>query len=171
MKNRISHLLTPQEQAELIQAVATTNRILNKMLQTAQLTELSMGQNMGTEEGWLYVQRAYAAAEKFPKLVDPEELDVAEFKKDVNLIAFMLDACKEIKNAEERAHIITLLGGKDAIEAAHYIRQRAQSKRSVNLDYVAMSDELNRLFERRRGRADDTRKTNELIQQLKDKQS
>jgi hypothetical protein len=57
------------------------------------------------------------------------------------------------------------------MEATHYVRQRAQSKRTVNLDYAAISDELNRLFERRRGKAADTRKTNERIQQLKDKKS
>jgi hypothetical protein len=171
MKNRISHSVTPEQINAFQKAMATANQILDDMLASAQLTELNSSQNMGTEEGWLYVQRGYAAAEKYPKLVDPEELDVREYKKDLDLATFVLEARKSTKAAEERANVIGLLVGKDLMEATHYMRQRAQSKRTVNRDYGAISDELNRLFERRRGRADDTRKTNELIQQLRDQKS
>jgi hypothetical protein len=168
MKNRISHSVTPEQINAFQKAMATANQILDDMLASAQLTELKSGQNMGTEEGWVYVQRGYAAAEKYPKLVDEEELDVREYKKDLDLAAFALEACKMTQTAKERATIIAALTGKDLIEATHHVRYRAQSKRLVNLDYVAVSDELNRLFERRQGKADETRKTNELIKQLKE---
>jgi hypothetical protein len=171
MKNRISHAVTQEDINAFHKAMETANQILAKMLVSAQLTELKTGQNMGTEEGWLYVQRGYAAVEKHPKLVDPEELDVQEYKKDFNLATFALEACKTTQSAKDRAVIIAALAGKDLIEATHYVRRRAQSKRTTNLDYVGISDELNRLLERRQGRADETRKTNELIKQLKDKQA
>ena len=54
------------------------------------------------------------------------------------------------------------------MEQTHYIRGRGNAKRDKNPDYVEPSNKLNVLFEKRIEKAGETRKTNEVIKDLKE---
>ena len=168
MKNRISLVLDPQDIAEFQAAQATEKRLLLKWLKGIDLNELVPGNYMGTEGGWKYCQDGYQFALDFPKIYDDEELNIEEYKKDVDLATFIIESKTTTEETDTRLGILLTLVGKDLMEQTHYIRKRGNDKRGLNLDYVAHSDKLNLRFEKRAEKADETRKANEQIKALKE---
>ena len=168
MKNRISLVLDPQDLTEFKTAQATEKRLILKWLKGIDLNELTHGNYMGTEGGWKYCQDGYQFALDFPKIYDDEELNIKEYKKDIDLAAFIIDSKKTIEEMNTRISILLTLVGKDLMDQTHYIRKRGNDKRGLNIDYVAHSDKLNALFEKRAEKADETRKLNEQIKALKE---
>jgi hypothetical protein len=168
MKNRISLAPEPQDVADFIAAQATQKRILLKWLKGVDLTELGPGNNMGTEGGWTYCKDGLQFATEYPKIYDDEEFDYDEYKKDIDGAALFINLKKGTEETDVRTGIILSLLGKDAMEQTHYIRKRGNDKRDKNLDYVAPSDKLNALFEKRTSRADETKKVNDQIKALQD---
>jgi hypothetical protein len=167
MKNRIEYQIDLKEIERFNQAMATAKEILLKIMANVTPDAVGPGQNMGSEGGWIYVQKGYAAAEKFPRLYDAEQLSLNTYKLNLDLARFMLDARKDIKSLDEWANIIGILTGKDLIDKTNHVRQRAQAKRKVNPEYAQISDELNVLFEKRAEKAAETRKINQEIKALK----
>jgi hypothetical protein len=70
MKKRMKHQMDPKKIQRFHQAMAVAKEILLEIVADATTDASSSGQHMGTEGGWVYVQRGYNAAEKFPKLYD-----------------------------------------------------------------------------------------------------
>lgn len=168
MKNRISIVLDPQDVADFNAAQATQKRILLKWLSGVDLDEVAPGNYMGTEGGWRYCQDGFEFATEYPKIYDDEELNYDEYKKDIDAATFAIDAKKGSDETNTRLGIVLILVGKDLMEETHYIRGRGNAKRRLNLDYIAPSDKLNALFEKRTEKADETRKANEALKDLKD---
>jgi hypothetical protein len=167
IKNRISVVIDPQDAAEYMAAEATQKRLLLKWLKNANLEEVKPGNYMGTEGGWRYCQNGYKFATDYPKVYDPEELDYEEYSKDYHAADFFITAEKENAQTDALRGIALILVGKDLMEQTHHIRQRANAKRDRNLDYVAPSDKLNEMFEKRNEKAEETKKVNEEINNLK----
>jgi hypothetical protein len=107
-------------------------------------------------------------ATDYPKIYDDEELDYDEYKKDIDGAAIFMELKKATEETDTRTGIILSLLGKDAMEQTHYIRKRGNDKRDKNLDYVAPSDKLNALFEKRTEKADETKKVNDQIKALQE---
>jgi hypothetical protein len=168
MKNRISLVLDPQDVADFIAAQATQKRILLKWLASADLKAVGPGNYMGTEGGWRYCQDGLEFATNFPKIYDDEELNFEEYKRDIEGATFVIAAKKGSEETDNRLGIVLTLLGKNAMEKTHYIRKRGNDKRDINLDYVAPSDKLNSLFEKRTEKGDETRKANEAIKALQE---
>jgi hypothetical protein len=168
MTNRISLVLDPQDVADFLAAQATQNRIILKWLTGANLKAIGPGNYMGTEAGWRYCQDGFDFATKYPKIYDDEELDYAEYKKDIEGATFIMEAKAGSEETDTRLGIILTLLGKDAMEKTHYIRGRGNAKRDKNLDYVAPSNKLNALFEKRTEKGDETRKANEALKALQE---
>lgn len=167
MKNRIKHAVSPTLIAETSAAMQTLKKNLTLILSDANVDELKSGQSMGTEGGWKYCQDGYEIAEKFPKLYDDEELDINEYKKDRDLAAFLIPLIEDATMVLDVAKVLFALTGKDLMDQTGYIRERANKKRGVQLDYAQAADKLNTLFEKRAEKADETRKVNESINALK----
>jgi hypothetical protein len=167
MKKRIKHQMDPKKIERFKQAMAVAKEILLEIVADATTDVSSSGQNMGTEGGWVYVQRGYNAAEKFPKLYDPEELSLENYKRSIDLAQFAIHARQDAQSLNEWASFICIETGKDLMDDTNHIRQRAQAKRIVNPEYAKISDDLNLLFEKRSEKAFETRKTNKTIKDLK----
>jgi hypothetical protein len=168
MKNRVSLDLDSKDVADFIAAQATQRRLLNKWYIGIDMNDVTSGNTMGTEGGWTYCKDGFDFATKFPKIYDDEELDYNEYKKDIEAATFVIDAKKDSSSIDSRLGVLLLLLGKDLMEQTHYIRARGNAKRDKNHDYVEPSNKLNTLFEKRTEKADETRKSNELIKDLKE---
>jgi hypothetical protein len=168
IKNRISVIIDPLEAAEYKAAEATQKRLLLKWLKNANLDEVKPGNYMGTEGGWRYCQNGYKFATDHPKVYDPEELDYEEYGKDFHAAEFFIEADRENAQTDALRGIALILVGKDLMEQTHHVRQRANAKRDKNLDYVAPSDKLNEMYEKRNEKAEETKKANEQINDLKE---
>jgi hypothetical protein len=83
------------------------------------------------------------------------------------LAQFAIHARQDAQSLHEWASYICVETGKDLMDDTNHIRQRAQAKRVVNLEYAKISDDLNLLFEKRSEKASETRKTNKTIKDLK----
>lgn len=168
MKNRIS--LTPEQQdvTDFLAAQATQKRILLKWLKGIDLDEIGPGNHMGTGGSWTYCKDGLQFATDHPKIYDDEELNYDEYKKDIDGAALFIELKKGTEETDTRTGIILSLYGKDAMEQTHYIRKRGNSKRGINLDYVAPSDKLNALYEKRTEKADETKKINDQIKALQE---
>lgn len=168
MKNRISLTLDPQDVADLKAAQDTQKRILLKWLKGVDLSDVGAGNYMGTEGGWTYCKDGYQFATEQPKIYDPEELSIEEYSKDIDAATLFIDAKKITEETDSRLGILLMQVGKDLMEQTHYIRKRGNDKRGLNLDYIAHSDKLNTLFEKRYEKAAETRKINDEIKALKE---
>jgi hypothetical protein len=168
MKNRISLDLNPQDVADFKAAQATQKRILLKWLNGVDLTDVGPGNAMGTEGCWTYCKDGYQFAIEQPKIYDPEELIIEEYGKDIDAATLLLEAKSGFEESSSRAGILLTQVGKDLMEQTHYIRKRGNDKRALNLDYVAHSDKLNALFEKRNEKAIETRKINDEIKGLRE---
>ena len=166
MKNRISLVLDPQDAADYIAAQATQKRLLLKWLSDANLSEVTAGNHMGTEDGWKYCQNGYAFALACPKVYDDEELSVTEYGKDIDGGAFFIEANKETAKNKDLSDAALILYGKDLMEQTHYMRKRGNDKRHLNLLYAEHSDKLNALYDKRNAKSEETRKANELVKGL-----
>jgi hypothetical protein len=167
IKNRVKHTLSQSLIDESTAAIQTLKKNLNLILADANLDDIKSGQYMGTEGGWKYCQDGFEIAEKFPKLYDDEELDINEYRKDRDLAAFLIPLIQDATTVLEVAKILFALTGKDLMDQTSYIRERANKKRGVQIDYAQAADLLNTLFDRRAGKADETRRVNESINHLK----
>jgi hypothetical protein len=167
IKNRISVALDPQDIADYKAAQATRKRLAHKWLKNADIDEVKPGNYMGTEGGWRYCQDGYEFATKLPKIYDDEELDYSEYGKDINTATFLIEDKAEDAEIDTLMNAAFTLVGKDLMEQTHYIRKRGNDKRGKNLEYVAPSDKLNLLFEKRNEKAEETKKANDELNSLK----
>ena len=168
MKNRISLDIDPKDVADFKTAQELQNNLLLKWLKPIDIKEIGAGNHMGTEGGWNYCQNGYKYCVQFPKLYDDEELDMAEYKKDIDTATFMVEAKKESDKTTLRVNALFNAVGKDLMEQTHYVRKRANEKVDKNSDYEAVCADLNTLFEKRMEKAEETRKINEQIKALQE---
>jgi hypothetical protein len=167
MKSRTEYQIDPKKVARFNQGMGMVKEVLLEMVAEIAQNATISGQYMGTEAGWAYVQRGYAAAEKFPKLYDSEEMTLESYKQQLELAQFIIGARKDTLSADEWAKLIGIVNGQGLMDKTDHIRKRAQAKRSVNPEYASVSDELNALYEKRLEKATETRKKNESIKKLK----
>ena len=166
MKNRISLVLDPQDVADYKAAQATQKRLLLKWLVNADLKEVTAGNYMGTEGGWMYCKDGYAFALACPKVYDEERMSIEEYSKDINGATFFIDANKDSVTNNDLSDAALILLGKDLMEQTHHVRKQGNEKKDVNLTYAEHSAKLNTLYDKRNAKAEETRKANELIKDL-----
>jgi hypothetical protein len=90
-----------------------------------------------------------------------------EYGKDINTATFLIEDKAEDAEIDTLMNAAFTLVGKDLMEQTHYIRKRGNDKRGLNLEYVAPSDKLNLLYEKRSDKAEETKKANDEINTLK----
>lgn len=167
MKIRISHAMSPQDIDDFNAAIATQRRILLKAFANTNLDDLKSGQYMGTEGGWKYCKLGYTTAQKLPKLYDDEELNIEEYAKGIDLAQFLIDAKAETETIDNWVGMLFALDSKDLMEAANYMRQRATSKKGLKIEYAEASAALDKMYNDRAAKAEETRKKKEFIESLK----
>ncbi len=167
MKIRVSHAIEQQDVDDFNVAVATQKRILLKVFANANLDDLKSGQYMGTEGGWKYCQLGFSTAQRLPKLYDDEELNILEYGKGIDLANFLMDAQTKTETVKAWVDVLFALDSKDLMEAANYMRQRAEAKKGINIEYSDAYDALNKMYSERATKAEDTRKKKEFIESLK----
>lgn len=166
MKKRISYVFEQQDIDDYNAAGEVQKRILLKALKGADLNGLKTGQPMGTGGGWEHCKLAQKVTVDFPKIHDEEELDAAEFAKGIEFVKFIIDAEKNSDATKTWLSTLFALKGRDLMEDATHVRQRANSKRDKVFEYAQASDELNKTFEARASKAEKTRKNKEVITEL-----
>jgi hypothetical protein len=168
MAKRISYVVEQQDIDDYKAAGEIQKRILLKALKGANMDGLTTGQPMGTGGGWDYCKLAQKTTVDFPKIHDAEQVDPVEFANGIKLAQFLIDAEVESDNVTAWLGVLLSLKGRDLMEDATHIRQRANDKRGKVIEYVTPSDNLNKKFEERALKAEKTRKTNDIIKDLKD---
>ena len=81
---------------------------------------------------------------------------------------FVIDAQVDSDNMTTWLAVLFSLKGRDLMADATHVRQRAASKRNDVIEYVQPSNNLNKTFEDRAIKAENTRKTNDIIKDLKE---
>ena len=170
MAQRISFVFDPKDVAEFNAATATQTRIALKWITESgiDVKNLPAGTNMGTLDNWLYCQDGLIFATEQPKIYDPEELDIATYKNEIACASTLIPSKKDVETVQSWLGILFNVIGRSLMEKTNYIRKRGNDKRNLNHDYVAHSDKLNALFEKRAEKSDETRKNNEMIKDLQD---
>ena len=98
----------------------------------------------------------------------PEELDIETYKNEIACASTLIPSKKDVETVQSWLGILFNVIGRSLMEKTNYIRKRGNDKRNLNHDYVAHSDKLNALFEKRAEKSDETRKNNEMIKDLQD---
>ena len=168
MKNRIKGAITPEKIAEIIDLFNQLDTKTRSLMADVDVNELLGGQFMGTDTGWNYAQKGNAIAKKFPKLCDPEEIDVEKFNNNILLAEFLIGVAAKLSNLDTWTNSLLMLVGKDLMEQTGIVRNTANRKKSSVPEYAQPSEELNELFVKRADKATETKKNNETIRQLKE---
>ena len=170
MAQRISFVFDPKDVVDFNAAIATQTRIALKWITESgiDVKNLPPGTHMGTLDNWLYCQDGFVFATEQPKVYDPEELDAAAYKNEIDCASVIIPGRKEIEKVQNWLGILFNVIGKNLMEKTNYIRKRGNDKRGLNNDYVSHSDKLNALFEKRSEKSDETRKNKEMIKDLQD---
>ena len=168
MKNRIKGAASPEGIVEIMDLFDQLDAKTRALMTNIDANELSGGQFMGTDAGWNFVQKGNAIVKKFPKLCDPEEIDVESYNNNVRLAEFLIGVAARISKLDTWTNSHFILVGKDLMEQTNVVRNTANRKRSSVPEYVQSGDELNDLFVKRADKATETKRNNETIRQLKE---
>lgn len=168
MKNRIKGAVTPEGITEFMDLLNQLDVKTRSLMANVDTNELLGGQFMGTDAGWNYAQKGNAIAKKFPKLCDPEEIDVEKFNNNILLAEFLIGVAAKLSNLDTWTNSLLMLVGKDLMEQTSVVRNTANRKKSSVPEYAQPSDELNDLYVKRADKATETKKNNETIRQLKE---
>ena len=167
MKIRVTHEIGQEDITDFNAAIATQKRILLKVFANANLDDLKSGQYMGTEGGWDYCKLGYTTALALPKLYDDEELNIKEYGKGIDLAEFLIKARTNTESVNTWVDLLFSLDSKDLMSAANYMRKRAEAKKALNIEYSDAYDALNKMYDERATKAEDTVKKKAFIESLK----
>ena len=168
MKRRAPYVMTQQDIDDYNAANATQKRILLKALKVADLEGLATGQAMGNGGSWDYCQKGYKSCLDYPKIYDDEEVEIDAYRNSIDLATFLVKSMSDEEIIVGWQGILFGLAGRDLMDDTTHVRQRANKKRSKNIEYVEPSNALNKMFEERAAKADTTRKTNDIIKELQE---
>ena len=124
------------------------------------------GANMGEQNGWTYVNKAFQALTADRTLVHARIVDYEAFARDIDAATKLLALKKILKGWVGNMEGTFMLIGIDLMEQAGFVKNALALLAKADSDYKAVYDDLNFLFENRAQKAALTAEQNKRIEDL-----
>ena len=124
------------------------------------------GANMGEQNGWTYVNKAFQALTADRTLVHARIVDYEAFARDIDAATKLLALKKILKGWVGNMEGTFMLIGIDLMEQAGFVRSALQQLAKADSDYKAVYEDLNFLFENRAQKAALNMEQNKRIEDL-----
>lgn len=124
------------------------------------------GANMGEQNGWTYVKKAFQALTADHTLVHAKVVDYDAFARDIDAATKLLKLKSILKGWVGNMEGTFMLIGIDLMEQAAFVKAALALLAKADSDYKALYEDLNFLYENRAQKAALTMEQNKRIEEL-----
>lgn len=156
MKNRIASNLTADYQKKFLAHLDALVEMSGTLIEGTNMDDLQGGQDMGSRNGLIFAQDAFAMASDHPKLIEEEDSSLKEFEADVTRITFLLAVHDKLAILQKTVSQAWILTGKDLMEQAGRVLSELR-KRKNNPKFAVLYERLNRIYVDRQKRTEETK--------------